>query len=63
MITVPYFVFTPSLINILLIASLAIYNGVVFFLIYSLSNPFSQPLAIQPTSLQLLFNYIQQNPI
>lgn len=45
----PYCVFPPSKINLLSLGSFALYNGIVIYTIYALSNPFASPGAISPS--------------
>ncbi len=49
-----YFTFAPTRRNIAVLGLFAVYSGIVFYLIYSFSNPFTPPGALQPTSLERL---------
>ncbi len=49
-----YFTFAPTRRNIAVLGLFAVYSGIVFYLIYSFSNPFAPPGALQPTSLERL---------
>lgn len=55
LVCAPYFVFPPTALHLSLVAIFSIYMGLVLFIIYSLSDPFSPPGAIQPAAfVQLL---------
>ncbi len=47
-ICVPYFVFPPRPLNMTLIVIFAGYTGLILYIIFALSDPFSPPAAITP---------------
>ncbi len=53
---VPFCVYPPRPLNLLLIVTFAAYAGLVLFIIYAFSDPFSPPGALLPTSYQSLLD-------
>lgn len=47
-VCVPYFIFPPTPLNLVLIAMFASYTGLIIGTIYGFSNPFSPPAALTP---------------
>ena len=47
-VCVPYFIFPPTPLNLVLIAMFASYTGLIIGTIYGFSNPFSPPAALSP---------------
>ena len=56
LVTLPYFAFEPSPANLFALASFAVYNGIVFYFIASISNPFAGPAPLEPTAFYRLFS-------
>ena len=54
LVVLPYFSFEPSAANITTLAVLALYNGIVFYCIVSIGNPFSGAAPIAPDAFQNL---------
>ncbi|SEK07732.1 Protein of unknown function [Cribrihabitans marinus] len=50
-ISVSYFAFAPSGVNLAFVSLFGAYNGITLFLIYALVNPYVAPGAIQPDVL------------
>jgi hypothetical protein len=50
LVSAPYFVFPPTPLHISLLTVFAAYTGLVLFIVYSFTDPFSAPGAIQPTA-------------
>ena len=46
-----YFVFAPTVRNVTLLCLFGLYTGIVFYMIYSFSNPFVWPGDLKPTAL------------
>jgi hypothetical protein len=55
-VSMPYYAFAPSGVNILALTIFAVYNGLVFFFIVNISNPFAGPAPIDATVFQHLFS-------
>ncbi len=56
LVAMPYFVFEPSAPNLCALAAFAVYNGIVFYFIVSISNPFAGPAPLEPTAFERLFS-------
>jgi hypothetical protein len=54
-VVVPYGVFAAQRANVLLIAVLGAFNGLVFYFIVQLSNPFGGTVPIEPIALKQLY--------
>lgn len=54
LISLAYYCFTPTKHNVILISIFAAFTGIVMFFIYSFSNPFSPPGALQPSAFAKL---------
>ncbi|WP_377189617.1 bestrophin-like domain [Ruegeria meonggei] len=50
-ISVSYFAFAPSGLNIVFVALFGVYNGITLFLIYAFANPYVPPGALEPVAL------------
>ncbi|WP_170406964.1 hypothetical protein [Ruegeria arenilitoris] len=50
-ISISFFAFAPSSLNIVFVALFGVYNGITLFLIYSFANPYSPPGALEPVAL------------
>ncbi len=55
-VCVPYFVFPPRPLNLMLIVIFAAYTGLILFTIYALADPFSDPAAISATPFTKLMD-------
>jgi hypothetical protein len=56
-VVVPFFVFPARKVNLLLLLSFAVYNGVVIYTIFALSHPFSPPGAVKPAPFVEVFRH------
>jgi hypothetical protein len=54
LVTVPYFVFAPTVLNVSLLSIYGAYTGLVMFIIFAFSNPFTQPGALHPEAFERL---------
>ncbi len=54
LISLPYFVFRPTPVNLALLGLYGGFTGVVMFIIYALSDPFSPPGMLEPSAMQRL---------
>lgn len=54
LISLPYFVFRPSIVNLFLLSAYGAFTGIIMFIIYALSDPFSLPAQLEPEALQRL---------
>ncbi|MEM7743046.1 MAG: hypothetical protein AAF409_04975 [Pseudomonadota bacterium] len=54
LVTLPYFTFRPSALNLLLLAVYGGFTGLVLFIIYALSDPFGGPGALPPAAFEQL---------
>jgi len=64
LISMPYFIFQPSPINLMLLSVYGAFTGFVLFIIYALNDPFTQPGQLQPVALeQLLRTEIGNSPV
>ena len=58
LISLAYYCFTPTRHNVILIGIFAAFTGIVMYFIYSFSNPFNAPGALQTSA----FEKLQANP-
>lgn len=54
LLAVPFYVFSPTRNNLILLAIFALYSGVILYFIYAFANPFAQPGKLQPAPFQHL---------
>lgn len=54
LVTIPYFIFSPSRLNLVLLSVYAGFSGFVMFVIFAFSDPFSEPGALPPTAFERL---------
>ena len=54
LITIPYFVFSPTRLHIVLLSVYGAFSGLVMFVIYAFSDPFSDPGALEPIPFERL---------
>lgn len=60
-VAVPYFIFPPTPLHLALLSLYGGYTGVIMYVIYAFSDPFSQPGALSPTAFtQLLLGEMGQ---
>ncbi|WP_165978933.1 hypothetical protein [Antarcticimicrobium luteum] len=52
LISFSYFFFSPLPLNLLLLSMFGAYTGIVLFLIYAFSNPFSAPGVLEPVAVE-----------
>ncbi|MCQ0971754.1 hypothetical protein MLD63_15120 [Paracoccus sp. TK19116] len=53
-VTVPYFVFPPTRLNMSLLIAYSAYTGLIMFTIYAFSNPFANPGRLDPGAFERL---------
>ncbi len=53
-VAVPYFVFSPTKLNLTLLTVYAGFSGLVLFVIYAFSDPFSSPNRLEPVAFERL---------
>jgi len=54
LVTIPYFIFSPSRLNLVLLSVYAGFSGFVMFVIFAFSDPFSEPAALPPKAFERL---------
>jgi hypothetical protein len=54
LVSLPYFVFRPSLVNVALLSVYGAFTGIVMFVIFAMSDPFSPPALLEPAAMQRL---------
>jgi hypothetical protein len=54
LVSLPYFVFRPNMVNLTLLSVYGAFTGIVMFTIYALSDPFSPPGMLEPAAMQRL---------
>jgi hypothetical protein len=54
LVSLPFFVFRPNAVNLLLLSVYGAFTGIVMFIIYALSDPFSPPGLLEPEAMQQL---------
>lgn len=54
LVTLPYFVYSPSRLHIMLLSVYAAFAGLVMFVIYAFSDPFAPPGALEPVAFERL---------
>jgi hypothetical protein len=54
LVTVPYFVYMPTPLHLMLLSVYGAFSGLVLFVIFAFSDPFSAPGALQPTAFERL---------
>ncbi len=54
LVTVPYFVFSPTRLHLMLLSVYGAFSGLVMYVIYAFSDPFEQPGALSPVAFQQL---------
>jgi len=55
-IVLPYFVFSARKVNLLLLLTFAVYNALVVYTIFAMSNPYSPPGATTPSAFVEVFS-------
>ncbi len=64
LVTIPYFIFAPTPLNVALLGVYGAFTGVVMLFIYAFSNPYSPPGDVRPAAFErLLETEIGQPPI
>lgn len=53
-VAIPYFVFSPTRLNMTLLTVYAGFSGIVLFVIYAFSDPFSTPNRLEPVAFERL---------
>ena len=53
-VVIPFYVYSPKIANLMILSSYAAFNGLVVYVIFSIANPFTGPLAIESTILENL---------
>lgn len=54
LVTVPYFIFSPSRLNLALLSVYGGFSGFVMFVIFAFSDPFNEPGALHPSAFERL---------
>ncbi|KUF12317.1 DUF4239 domain-containing protein [Pseudoponticoccus marisrubri] len=54
LVTVPYFVFSPTRLHLLLLSIYGAFSGLVMFIIYAFADPFDTPGALEPVAFERL---------
>lgn len=54
LVTVPYFIFSPTRLHLALLSIYGGFTGFVMFVIFAFSDPFSEPGALQPVAFERL---------
>lgn len=54
LVSLPFFVFRPDAVNLLLLSVYGAFTGIVMFIIFALSDPFSPPGLVAPQAMQRL---------
>ena len=54
LVTIPYFIFPPTKLNLALLAVFGAYTGIVMLFIHAFSDPFSEPGMLQPAAFERL---------
>jgi hypothetical protein len=54
LVSAPYFIYPPTPLHLSLLTVFAAYTGLVLFIIYAFTDPFSAPGAVQPTAFMHL---------
>jgi len=54
LVTVPYFVFPPTALHLLLLSIYGAFTGVIMFITYAFSDPYSQPGRLDPVAFEAL---------
>lgn len=57
-VVIPCYVYSPNITNLVTLSTFAAFNGFVMYVIFSIANPFSGPLAIDATVLEGLLAMI-----
>ncbi len=50
-VVIPFYVYSPNISNLVTLSTFAAFNGFVMYVIFSITNPFTGPLAIDSTTL------------
>lgn len=62
LVAIPYFVFAPTVLNLVLLGVYGAFNGIVMLIIFAFSDPFAPPGALDPTAfIRLLETDIGQS--
>ncbi|MCU9849904.1 DUF4239 domain-containing protein [Defluviimonas sp. WL0024] len=54
LVTLPYFIFSPTRLHLMLLSVYGGFSGIVMFIIYAISDPFSAPGALAPVAFERL---------
>jgi len=54
LVTLPYFIFSPTRLNLALLSVYGGFSGLVMFIIFAFSNPFAAPGALEPAAFERL---------
>ncbi len=57
-LSLPYLVFEPSPTNMMPLCIIAIYNGLVLYVIYATGHPFASPVAVDPAPFKVVFGNV-----
>ena len=54
LVAIPYFVFAPTVLNMVLLGVYGAFNGIVMLIIFAFADPYAPPGALDPTSFTRL---------
>lgn len=54
LVTMPYFIFAPTVLNLALLSVYGGFTGLVLYIIYAFANPFADPGALPPIAFETL---------
>ena len=60
LVAMPYFVFSPTLLNMTLLSVYGGFSGLVLFVIFAFSDPFSPPGKLEPVAFERLLENFQK---
>ena len=60
LVAMPYFVFSPTRLNLTLLTVYGGFSGLVLFVIYAFSDPFSPPNRLEPVAFERLYENLSR---
>jgi hypothetical protein len=61
-VVIPFYVYSPSIANLVILSTYATFNGLVMYVIFSIANPFTGALAIDSNILENLLTTMSIAP-
>ena len=61
LVAMPYFVFSPTLLNVTLLSVYGGFSGLVLFVIFAFSDPFSPPNKLEPVAFERLLENLRKS--